>query len=315
MTTASISLTGPDSIVEAVPYLLGFTPTDSLVLVALHGTRLTVTARVDLDTFDDPSQLADLMTTLVIRAESTHVIAVTYGRRTEPDRIAATAAAAGLQLVEHLRVDAGRYWSLTCPIESCCPTEGRPLPAGHAVAAEFVGLGASTVDSREQLAASLDPQPGAQRLEQLISERHDHELAQALAGRDNSRITADKRAIFTASRRTDRIWSDAETARFGVTLTGCRVRDAIWMAIDGGRLDARNLMQHLARTLPAPYRAAPLFLFAWKAWRDGNGALAAIAVERALLADPGYSAAQLLQTALARGVNPRTMPALRLSND
>ena len=313
MTAARLSLTGPDDMVEAVPYLLGFTPTDSLVLVALQGTSLTVTARVDLDALDDPSQLADLMTTLVIRAESTHVIAVTYGQRTERDLIAAAADAAGLQLVEHLRVDAGRYWSLTCPIEGCCPAEGRPLPAGHAVAAEFVGLGASTVASREQLAASLDPQPGAERLEQLIGVRDAHERTQALAGFEDSRITADTRSIFAASRRTDRVWSDAETARFGVALTSHGVRDAIWMAIDGGRLDAQDLMQHLARTLPASYRAAPLFLFAWKAWRDGNGALAGIAVERALQADPNYSAAQLLQTALARGVNPRTMPALRLS--
>lgn len=253
------------------------------------------------------------MTTLVIRAESTHVIAVTYGQRTASDLIATTAAVAGLKLVEHLRVNEGRYWSMTCPIEGCCPAEGRPLPAGHAVAAEFVALGASTVASREQLAAGLDPQPGAERLEQLISERHDHELAQVLAGRDDSRITADKLAIFAASRRTDRVWSDAETARFGVALTGYAVRDAVWMAIDNGRLDAQDLMQHLARTLPAPYRAAPLFLFAWKAWRDGNGALAGIAVERVLQANPAYSAAELLQTALARGVNPRTMPPLRLN--
>ena len=54
------------------------------------------------------------------------------------------------------------------------------------------------------------------------------------------------------------------------------------MAIDGGRLDAQDLMLHLARTLPAPNRAAPLFLFAWKSWRNGNGALAGIAAERAL---------------------------------
>ena len=66
-----------------------------------------------------------------------------------------------MTLIEHLRVAEGRYWSLTCPIEGCCPPEGRPLPAGHAVAAEFVGLGATTVASREQLAASLDPLPGA----------------------------------------------------------------------------------------------------------------------------------------------------------
>lgn len=313
MTAAPVNLTGPDSIIEAVPYLLGFRPTDSLVLIGLQGTSLTVTARVDLDTLDNPTSLADLMTTLATGAESTHVIAITYGKRTEPGTIAATASAAGLTLLEHLRVDSDRYWSLSCPIEGCCPAEGRPLPAGHAVAAEFVVLGASTVASRDELAASLDPKAGAERLEHLIAERHEHELAQVIAGFNNSRLTSDKRAIFAAARRADRTWTDSETARFGVALTGYGVRDAVWMAIDAGRLDAQDLMLHLARTLPPPYRAAPLFLFAWKSWRNGNGALAAIAVERAQLADPNYSAADLLQAALTRGVNPRTMPTLRLS--
>lgn len=314
MTAAPISLTGPASIVEAVPYLLGFTPTDSLVLVGLQDTHLSVTARVDLDTLEDPTHLAELMTTLATNANSTHVIAITYGQRTERATIARAAAAANLKLVEHLQVDAGRYWSLTCPIAGCCPSEGRPLPAGHAVAAEFVGLGASTLASRDELAASLDPAPGAERLEHLIGERQQHELAQVLAGSNNSRVTSDKRALFAAARRVDRTWTNTETARFGVALTGYGVRDAVWMAIDAGRLDAQDLMLHLARTLPAPYRAAPLFLFAWKAWRNGNGALAAIAVERAQQAEPNYSAANLLQAALTRGVNPRTLPQLKLTS-
>jgi hypothetical protein len=315
VTAAPIRLTGPDSIVEAIPYLLGFAPTDSLVLVGLHAGSLTVTARVDLDDLDRPAALADLMTVLATTADSSEVMALTYGDRPEAAAIAAAADAAGMRLLEHLRVADGRYWSLTCPIEGCCPAEGRPLPTGNAVAAEFVGLGATTAPSRDELAAHLDPQPDTERLGALIGEREAHQLAQARDGLQDARVHADQRALRAAARRQDRTWSDAETARFGVALADHLVRDAIWLAIDEGLVDAQDLMLHLARTLPAPYRAAPLFLFAWKAWREGNGALAAMAVERTLQADPNYSAAELLSAALARGVDPRRMPTLRLDQD
>jgi hypothetical protein len=84
------------------------------------------------------------------------------------------------------------------------------------------------------------------------------------------------------------------------------------MAVDDGRLDGRALWRDLGRRLPSPYDASPLFLFGWAAWRAGDGALAGIAAERAIASDPGYSAADLLLAALARGVDPRRLPRLRL---
>jgi hypothetical protein len=53
-----------------------------------------------------------------------------------------------------------------------------------------------------------------------------------------------------------------------------------------------------------PYDATPLFLAAWRCYRDGNGVLAGIAAERALASDPGYGAASLLSAAVAHGVPP-----------
>jgi len=78
------------------------------------------------------------------------------------------------------------------------------------------------------------------------------------------------------------------------------------------RLTGIQLWVNLARRLPNPYDGAPLFLAAWSTWRDGNGALAGIAAELALESDPGYSAADLLLAALARGLDPHTLPKLRL---
>ena len=43
-------------------------------------------------------------------------------------------------------------------------------------------------------------------------------------------------------------------------------------------------------------------LLGFAAWRDGNGPLAAVALERALLCDPDYSLAQLIWQAMFSGV-------------
>lgn len=96
-----------------------------------------------------------------------------------------------------------------------------------------------------------------------------------------------------------------------MALQSYAVRDARWMALDAGRLHGVELWVNLARRLPNPHDAAPLFLAGWCSWRGGNGALAGIAAERALAADPGYSAANLLLAALARGIDRRKMPRLR----
>ena len=100
--------------------------------------------------------------------------------------------------------------------------------------------------------------------------------------------------------------------RYTGSLWSYSVRDAVWFAVDDGRLPGIALWVNLARRLPSPYDAAPLFIAAWSTYRDGNGALAGIAAELALKSDPGYSAADLLLAALARGLDPRTLPKLRL---
>ena len=49
---------------------------------------------------------------------------------------------------------------------------------------------------------------------------------------------------------------------------------------------------------------APASLLAFTAWQSGEGALANIAISRALAADPEYSMARLLGQALDAGLPP-----------
>ena len=303
MNASRLTITGPAALVEAVPYLLGFTPTDSLVIVGLVATTVTVTARVDLDGLT-PEQITKLAHTLRNNADATAMIALTYGPAADSEPVAAAARAAGLQLAEHLRVDQGRYWSLTCPTEGCCPPEGRPIPQAGAVAAEFVLNGHAPMASRDDLATVLQP-------DEAHGRRLTAELERARAEHADDLMTAGD-TLLGADHRPDRCWTDEETVRLGVALSGYPVRDTAWMAMEDGSLDGRELFAHLARTLPAGHRAPALFLFAWKTWRLGDGALAAIAVDRALDDNPDYSAARLLEAALTKAIDPRRMPRLQL---
>lgn len=65
-----------------------------------------------------------------------------------------------------------------------------------------------------------------------------------------------------------------------------------------------RLLVALCRQVDGPLAAAPLVLLAWHAWARREGALARVAVERALGEDPAYRLAGLLAAALDHGVAP-----------
>ena len=81
------------------------------------------------------------------------------------------------------------------------------------------------------------------------------------------------------------------------------VRDHAWIAIDGGDAHRRLWTDVTRRAIPET-TAAPACLLAIAAYLSGDGALANIAVDRSLQADPGYSLARLLRSSLLAGVSP-----------
>lgn len=315
----------PGDLAVAVPYLLGFHPEQSLVVVALSRRRLVVTMRLDLADAATPA-LAEALGAAV-RAGADEVVGVVYSDLPAEEEahqntamtLGAEAAAQGLLLGDLLVVRDGRVWSLQCRDLDCpvCPVGGAVIDsASSRVAAAATYLGLVALPRREDLVAALDPLDDARRdaLVPLIEQHENAAVQAALEGHGRRAERSARRAILAAARAADErapSLSDERVARFGVALTEISVRDAVWMAVDAGRVEGRSLWHDLARRLPSPYDAAPLFLVGWTAWRAGNGALAGAAAERALAGDPTYSAANLLLAALARGVDPRQLPPLR----
>jgi hypothetical protein len=99
--------------------------------------------------------------------------------------------------------------------------------------------------------------------------------------------------------------TDDLLAWLAVSLTDLRVRDDAWARMEPGHCQAHlRLWTDLVRRAGPALVPAPAALLAFVAWQSGNGALAGLAIDRALAADPGYSLALLLQDVIAAGIPP-----------
>jgi Domain of unknown function (DUF4192) len=97
--------------------------------------------------------------------------------------------------------------------------------------------------------------------------------------------------------------SDHDAARLLQLLEHPKVREHAWQRI---RPTPGHLRMWIDLTRRAPTRLvpAPASLLAFTAWRVGSGALANVAINRALAADAQYPLAHALQELLASGLPP-----------
>lgn len=326
-----IKLHEPGELLSMIPYLLGFHPCDSLVLIGLRQQRVSVTTRIDLADIAERHAVEHLARALQ-KSGSDTVVAVIYdsqlavhGRQRWldlPERFSSICDELGITVLDALVVSQSRWWSMMCLSEECCPAEGRTLPGESSVAAaEATFAGLVALPDRQTMAAAIEPVDQARRdgLADHIARYENDAVDAILNGRDARRRRSVKRAMFATARKFEAAHpgqgpelADDGVAKFLVALSDIEMRDGIWLAIDQNRLDGRGLWQELARRAPAPYDAAPLFLFAWASWRSGNGTLASLAAQRALVSDPAYTAAQMLMSALAHGLDPRRTPRLKM---
>jgi hypothetical protein len=105
--------------------------------------------------------------------------------------------------------------------------------------------------------------------------------------------------------------ADDVVARVLVGLRDWRVRDrALELALGPEPLAAEALWSECTRRAASPLDAAPATLLAVSAWLRGDGAMANVALERALDSDPDYALAQLLRAALESCLAPSELRAL-----
>ncbi len=160
-----IRVGSPADVLAAVPYLLGFHPDRSLVVIGARPPRdrIHVTFRYDLPDPPDLEQARDMAahaTAVLTRQHVTMAVLAGYGSGAlvTPvlQELRARLAEAGIELREALRAEDGRYWSYLCHDPSCCPAEGVPydIPSST-VAAEMTAAGTVTLPGRAALETAI----------------------------------------------------------------------------------------------------------------------------------------------------------------
>jgi uncharacterized protein DUF4192 len=325
--TPRVRLSSPADVLAVIPHLLGFHPARSLVVVGASGPRQRIELGFRYDLPDPPDatvarQIAGHATAVLAHRKISMVIGIGYGpgRLVTPvmDGFAAAARRGGLEVRELLRAEDGRYWSYLCRNLACCPAEGVPFDVrSHPAAAAMSAAGLAAYPDRAALARTIAPLAG--RRAQVRDEAVGRAAARvaALTAQESAAGGPDPRRLVVASGRRavreaigryragGRIRNADQLAWLVVSLAELPVRDDAWARmVPGHRESHLRLWSDLVRSAADSWLPAPAALLAFTAWQCGEGALASIAVERALAADPGYSMALLLGDILDAGVPP-----------
>lgn len=318
----SLLLSSTEDVLGAVPYLVGFHPADSLVVIGLRGnpprSRLHLTVRWDLP-LADPG--LGRVVPLLAQEGITQVVVVGYGPgplvTPAVDLAVALFRHGDITLVEALRVEGGRYWSYLCSRADCCPIDGTPYERkAGAVAAQAAVQGLVALPDRETLERSLDSVGGSARLAmRRATARVTREMRDRLAGRGDGEFVAEFVAegmarvhsaidLYASGGRLD----DEAAARLGLDLAVIRIRDEAWaLAVGGTRSVHLGLWRDLTRRLEPRFVTPAASLLGVVAWCGGDSALAGIALARARDIDPDYSMANLLTHALRHLLPPEVL--------
>lgn len=329
----SVRLSDPGELAAALPHLIGFRPRESLLAVSLRGSRgrrLGLTARVDLPPEEFRGRVvAGLVRSITSDRPSAVVLAVVSEAPDDPGepvpagRSAAASvlelphralvheavqrfSADGVPVSEALLVRRGRWWSYDCPEECCQPQVGTPLPGGTSrLAAASALTGQVVEDERSALDRRIAPvgflaaagmaeaceEVGGKFSARLATVGWEALMAESWAGLESALARVGPGSV--------RALPDREVARLAWGLRDQDVRDrAMGLALGPSAAAAEALWSELTRRVPPPLDAAPATLLAVTAWVRGDGAMANVALDRALSSEPGYTLAQLLRTAL-----------------
>ncbi|GGQ76524.1 DUF4192 domain-containing protein [Streptomyces flaveolus] len=188
-----VTLRTPAELADALPYLLGYRPEDSIVLVALRDRdgrgRFGGRARLGIPANEEdwPGAAGQLVHGLVTGSERRGARPeqmVAYlcqepsrgesGRqvmeRLRPlaQKLRVECGALDVPVVEALCISDGRFWSYCCDDQTCCPSEGVPmgLPGTSVLAAAATYAGIQVRGSLRELRARLLPWEHSAALEQ-----------------------------------------------------------------------------------------------------------------------------------------------------
>lgn len=307
MTKKTLTARTPEDLLALVPFVLGFHPAQSIVMLTFGGQQ-NLQARVDIPrSAEDVEEVVESLGDPARANDVEAVVLVAYARESALVTDALVTLefeleAAGIAVIEMLRVDAGRWFGVRPQLASKVPT-GVPFALeAHRFTAQSVYDGNVIHASREDLADSLIG------TDTDLIDRVEAAALVAATRWSDVQLPAEAQWIRDLVLRHVRERSTPGTDDLGRLLVGLQdveLRDVVW-----GKQCAENATGHLdfwrevVRRTPQPLLAPPSTLLAFAAWLSGQGALAWCAVDRAVLVEPDYSLAQTITEILAKAVPP-----------
>jgi hypothetical protein len=305
----------PADLLALIPYLLGYHPTESLVMSVVHDRAIALSVRVDL--CGDPGRTADRFAGIASSHGADGVLLVAYSADAVlADRYLQPAIAAldGIGVIDALYADGSRWWSRVCSGD-CCPPDGVPYAVQtHPLAAEAVLAGMTAWDDRRDIERLVEGPGGdvetglRDRADRLIAEVFDASLTE----RRQSTLQfitdyVDRRSAGPAPEL-----GDEDLLRLACQVVDVIVRDEAWLAITRETAWIHvELWQRVVARAVSPLEAGPLCLLGMAAWVAGQGTLQVCCLDRVRVVDPDYTMADLLEDINARAIPPTFWEEIR----
>jgi hypothetical protein len=279
---ARLAVRNIEDLVGLVPYLIGFHPGASLVIVVIEHGRVAVTARVDLVAVSDPGALVGLLGRLFERFGAAEAWFLAYTDDAEaawPLLDSCAELAGSMRLGRLIQVGERHWWADHAGGEVGVVTAS---PA----AAQAAVLGLPVRASRAELAKQIQG-PADDQIDGLLV---DFEAAieefGALGGA--ARRRAIRRLVQAPSGRSDYV-------RMAVLARDPQVQSAVLERLElGTAAESVALWTAVVGHCLVPYVAGPLGLLGVAAWLTGDGAMQTVCLERLDRIDPLDPLAALL---------------------
>ncbi len=334
----AVHIGDPGDLAAGLPQLLGYRPTESVVLMALGGgtgRRVGLTVRADLPPAGHARELAAVLARSLATDEPRAALAFVVSEVPDeaapllPDGVhgggecgtdlphralvhdlVLALDAVGLPLEQALLVRADRWWDFDCPGACCAPDGGTPLPTGVG-ALEVAAVASGTVVAADRGALEERLAPAGESFRAAMEAVVLRVGLEGPVGRSAARRRIRSAVARCRPGRDQGRPGDEEVARIAWSLRQPEVRDwALLLSLGDDAAAAEALWTECTRRAPSPLDAFPAALVAVCAWLRGDGALANIALDRALDSEPANPLAGLLADALAAFVAPRQLRAL-----
>lgn len=304
---SALTINRQDHLIASIPYLLGFEPEDSHVIVWLNEDGgVVLVQRTNLADADDPR---------ITDAGASHgfprAICITFSH-SRPEHfsdlhydIAEALEESGVEVRDLLHYSKGLYWSYFTPREGMIADPGTEITDEvlDIVRSRFALEGIAAMPSRNALIDEVTPSSGTAH-KYGAAKRYWREFRDE-CGVVDARYEA---LAYAHSVTVQHDNTEQDYLRVAAALEDVNLRDAIiWHMAQMDNEELREVYKMIAsvcRVTPASKSAPILSLAAVCAYMSGNGAAANVCVEIALANDRDYSFAQYAEHIFALGLNP-----------